>query len=293
MPIKYEGDLFRPPSEAKSLIFQATVGCSHNLCTFCAMYKQKKYRIRPLKEIKNEIRAAATCYPGVKRVFLADGNALSIPTAHLLAILETLAKSFPALTRVSLYANTQDLLEKGTADLTRLKQHRLSLIYLGVESGSATVLKAIKKGVTPGEIVQAAARVKEAGTDLSVTVVNGLAGAEGSEEHCTKTAELLNLIEPEYLSLLSLIIVPGTPISRLFSSGQLTALNPWQLLEEIRQMVAGLALTNTIFRTNHASNYLPLKAVLSKDQQKVLLALDAVLAKKETRLLKSEFLRGL
>ena len=292
-PLKYEGDLFRPPSEAGSLILQATIGCSHNRCTFCAMYKRKKYRERSLEEILTEIKLAADYFPHTRRVFLADGNALSIATDKLLEILQRLDQAFSRLERVTLYGNPHDLLEKSSAELRQLGQSKLGMIYLGVESGSARVLEAVKKGVTPDEMAAGAAKVKAAAIPLSVTVLNGLAGVEGSVEHAEATARLLNRMDPEYIGLLSLITVPGTTMHRQFKEGKLTALSPWQLLEEIRMVVAGLELTNSVFRANHASNYLPLKATLPRDKESLLASLDQFIARKAPGSLKSEFMRGL
>ncbi len=293
MPISYEGDVFRPPSEARSLILQATIGCSHNRCTFCAMYKKKKYRVRSLEEINLDIVTTGAYFPHTRRVFLADGNALAMATADLVAVMDSLNKTFPLLERITLYGNPQDLLRKSENELKELRDHRLKMIYLGMESGSAAVLEAIKKGVTPADLIKGAAKLKKTGIPLSVTVLNGLAGLEGSVEHATSTAEILSEMDPEYIGLLSLITVPGTTMHRLFKSGELTALNPWQLLEEIRMMVEGLTLTNSVFRANHASNYLPLKATLSRDKQQLLTALDRIIAERSPATLKSEFMRGL
>ena len=293
MPISYEGDVFRPPSEARSLILQATIGCSHNRCTFCAMYKRKKYRVRSLAEIDRDIVTTAAYLPHTRRVFLADGNALAMATADLVAVLDHLDRAFPQLERITLYGNPQDLLEKSEDELKELRDHRLKMVYLGVESGSAAVLEAVKKGVTPADLVKGAARLKKAGIPLSVTVLNGLAGLEGTIEHATSTAKILSEMDPEYVGLLSLITVPGTTMHRRFKSGELTALSPWQLLEEIRTMVEGLTLTNSVFRANHASNYLPLKATLSRDKQQLLAALDRIIADRSPATLKSEFMRGL
>lgn len=292
-PLKYEGDIYRPPSEARSLILQATVGCSHNRCTFCGMYKRKKFRVRDFVELEKEIIMMSRMVPKTERIFLADGNALSIPFEQLSKILRALQDAFPRLERVSLYGNPQDLLEKSVEQLKELKKLKLGIIYLGIESGSAAVLKEIKKGVTPQQIVEGASRAKEAGVPLSITIINGLAGAEGSVEHAKETAKLLNEIDPEYLGLLSLMTVPGTTTHRRFKEGLLTPLSPWELLKEIRMMVEGLSLTNCVFRANHASNYLPIKAVLSQDKDRLLAELDQVITKKAPGSLKSEYLRGL
>jgi len=293
LQIKYEGDVFRPPSEAKSLILQATIGCSHNRCTFCGMYKKKKFRVRSTEELKKEISMVSRILPQTRRVFLADGNALAVPTGQLLEILELLDHSFPGLERVSLYGNPHDLLEKSSAELRKLREKKMGIVYLGIESGSARVLEHIKKGVTPDQIAEGALRAKAAEVPLSITVVNGLAGVEGSEEHARESAVLLNRIDPEYLGLLSLMTVPGTTIHRQFSRGELTPLGPWEMLKEIRVIVEGLSLSNCIFRANHASNYLPLKAVLSRDQAQLLTSIDKVIEEKAPGSLKCEYLRGL
>lgn len=291
--LQYKGDVFRPPSEAQSLILQATIGCSHNHCTFCAMYKRKKFRVRSLDEINKDIILASNLLPRTRRVFLADGNALTISTADLLQILGQLDQAFPCLEKVSLYGNPQDLLEKSSTELSELGKNKLAMIYMGLESGSEKVLEAVKKGVIPEQIIEGASRVKAAGIPLSITVINGLAGIVGSAEHAKETARLLNLVDPEYLGLLSLITVPGTTMHRQFKEGLLKPLGPWQLLDEIKHIVEDLDLTNCVFRANHASNYLPLKANLSRDKDILLSALDKIIAQKAPNSLRSEYLRGL
>lgn len=291
-PVKYEGDIYRPPSEARSLILQATIGCSHNQCTFCKMYKRKKYRVRDYGELEKEIFMVSQMMPKTKRIFLADGNALSVPFEQLSKILGALQDALPQLERVSIYGNPQDLLEKSVEQLRELKKLKLGIIYLGIESGSAAVLKEVKKGVTPQQVVEGASRAKEAGVPLSITIINGLAGAEGSADHAKETAALLNKIDPEYVGLLSLMTEPGTTMHRRIKEGLLTPLSPWELLKEIRIMVEGLTLTNCVFRANHASNYLPIKAVLSRDKERLLAELDQVITKKAPGSLKSEYLRG-
>ncbi len=293
LTLRYEGDVYRPPSEAKSLILQVTIGCSHNRCTFCGMYKSKKYRERRLGEIEEDIALASREFPYTRRVFLADGNALAMSADNLLHILDSLHKSFPRLERVAVYGNPHDLLEKKATELRELAQKKLAMIYYGIESGSESVLKAVKKGANPAEISEGASRAKEANIPLSITVINGLAGVEGMEEHARETARLLNEIDPEYVGLLSLMPVPGTAIYRQIEEGKLSSLSPWQLLQEIKIIVEKLSLTNCVFRANHASNYLPIKAVLSRDQDSLLEQLDGVLTKRNQSVLKSEFMRGL
>ncbi len=287
-PIQYEGDIFRPPSEARSLILQATIGCSHNRCTFCAMYKFKKYRERDLGELEREISAAGRTWPHTRRIFLADGNALTLATEKLEFILQRLNEAFPRLERVSVYGNPQDLLNKETAELALLGRLKLGMIYLGLESGSASLLEEIDKGATPAEMVEGAQRAKEAAIPLSITIINGLAGREGTVEHARESARLLNEIDPEYLGLLSLMIIPGTIIHRRVEEGRLTPLGPWEMLQEIKLMVEQLSLSNCVFRANHASNYLPLKAVLSRDRETLVAALDDVLQRKAPGSLRGE-----
>lgn len=287
-PLTYEGDIYRPPSEAGSLILQATIGCSHNRCSFCAMYKQKKYRERELGALIEEIGAAGKIWPRTRRVFLADGNALAMDSSRLCSILQALGRAFPLLERISLYANPQDLLRKESAELEEMRALKLGMIYLGVESGSSSVLQAVKKGASPQEIARGAARVKEAGIPLSITVINGLAGLEGWEEHARESARLLSKIDPDYLGLLSLMAIPGTPICRRVEAGELTLPGPWEMIREIRLMVEHLSLSSCTFRANHASNYLPLKAVLSRDREHLLAALDELLKRKAPGVLRSE-----
>jgi len=257
------------------------------------MYKKKKYRERSLEELKSDIALTSGYLPRTRRVFLADGNALAVSSEKLINLLALLNQAFPDLERVSLYGNPQDLLQKSGKELTELKNNKLGMIYLGLESGSAAVLKSVNKGVTPDEMIEGASRVKEAGIPLSVTVLNGLAGLEGSEEHALATAALLNKIDPDYIGLLSLISIPGTSRHRAFEKVILTPLNSWQLLEEIKMIVERLELTESVFRANHASNYLPLKATLSRDKKLLLNKLNSVISSKSSGLLKNEYLRGL
>lgn len=291
--MRYEGDIYRPPSEAGSLILQATVGCSHNGCTFCVMYKNKRYRERSLKELQEDILETSSSFPRTKRIFLADGNALHIPTEKLLEILELLNRHFPGLERVSVYGNPKDLLEKSVAELSALADRKLKMVYLGVESGDEDVLKAVKKGATGAEMIEGARKTKEAGIPLSVTVINGIAGREGMEKHAAETAKLISAMDPEYLGLLTLMVYPGFPIYRLISEGKLTMLEPWEVLQEILMMVKDLNLTNCVFRANHASNYLPLKGVLSKDKERLISTIESIIAEKNPGYLRSEWQRGL
>ena len=291
--MRYEGDIYRPPSEGGSLILQSTIGCSHNGCTFCGMYKGKRYRERPLDEFVGDVQYAAHMAPHTSRIFLADGNALHMPADKLIEILELLNEYFPFLERVSVYCNPQDLLVKEVDDLRKMRELKLGMLYLGVESGSPQVLRDVNKGATPEDMIEGARKTKEAEIPLSVTVINGLAGREGMEDHAYQTAQLLNKMDPEYLGLLTLMVYPGFPIYRRISNGELTMLESWEILAEILLMVRHLNLTECVFRANHASNYLPLKGVLSRDREALLTNIEQIIEAKNPSVLRQEWMRGL
>jgi radical SAM superfamily enzyme YgiQ (UPF0313 family) len=202
----YEEPVYRPPSEAPSLILQATIGCSHNGCRFCHMYKEKTFRARPWHELEADIGYASGRWPGTKRIFLADGDAFVLTTARLERILEALRVAFPALQRVTAYATPQNLLAKEVEEMKRLRELGLTILYYGVESGDPDMLRSIGKGATPDEMAEGCRRASEAGLKLSVTVILGLAGKSGSMRHARMTAELLNRIQPRYLSALTLML---------------------------------------------------------------------------------------
>ena len=291
--MRYEGSIYRPPSEARSLILQATIGCSHNRCTFCVMYKDKKYRERSLEEIFADIHQAKETLGDVRRVFLADGNALAMETEKLLSVLQELYKVFPSLERVSIYANPGDVLGKSVSQLQALHGAGLGIVYLGVETGNEELLERVRKGATAQEIIQAGRRVKEAGLPLSVTVINGLGGYELMQEHAADTARLLNAMDPDYLGLLTLMVAPGTPLARQVERGEFQVPGPLEILAEIEMMLSPLELTDCLFRSNHASNYLPLGGVLPRDKEQILTQLRGVLSRADTGRLRPEHFRGL
>ncbi len=268
--MRYIEPLFRPPSEADSLIFQVTIGCSHNACVFCAMYRTKDFRVRPLEEILGEIVEVRESESDTRRVFLADGDALAAPTDFLVKILRKLRESFPRLRRISLYATPQNLLQKSSADLELLKESGLTLFYLGLESGSDSVLKRQAKGVTARQAVEAVRKGQEAGLKSSLMILLGLGGVEGSEEHAKATAEVLNGIQPNYLSALTWYPVREAPLMRLIDRGDFTLLTDGQVLDELETLLEGLELRDTVFRANHASNPLPLGGRLNRDKKTLL-----------------------
>lgn len=289
--MRYEEPVFRPPSEAASYILQATIGCSHNKCTFCPMYKTKKYRERPVGEIKEDINAAAQAYSVVRKVFLADGDALAVETQILLEILQELYAKFPSLERVGIYASPQNLLDKSEAELSKLKEAGLSIVYYGLESGSARVLEDVRKGFGPEEMITAGQKAVRVGLALSVTVLLGLGGRDGSKEHALETARAVSRMDPHFLGALTLMTNKHAPLHKRIEKGEFTLLNSFEILEELELLIANLETTKCVFRSNHASNYLPLKGVLKGDRDELLALIKE--AKNDPSLLRREGYRGL
>ncbi len=292
MTIEYDNPLYRPPSEAHSLILQATLGCSHNACSFCYMYKDKKFHVKPEESFLEEIDIAAAEYPSARRIFLADGDAMVLSAGRLERILDRLNSSFPQLQRVTAYANPANLLGKSAAELGRLRERKLSVLYYGIETGDPELLMKIEKGATPDEMAEGCSRATEAGIKLSVTVILGLAGKEGGLRHARMTAALLNRIEPRYLSALTLMLGPWKE-SYASSMGPGFEFN--SALDDIRELhvlVAGLETDKCIFRSNHASNYLVLKGTLLKDREALLDEIDRALDDPDGHL-RPEWARGL
>ncbi|MBC7347511.1 MAG: B12-binding domain-containing radical SAM protein [Clostridia bacterium] len=290
----YEGLIYRPPSEAHSLILQVTVGCSHGKCTFCSAYLGKRFRIKDWAEIEEDINLAQQYYgPYVERIFLADGNALVMDTERLLSLLARLYEAFPRLKRVGIYGGPRDILRKTPEELRALREAGLGIVYLGVESGDDEILRAIRKGANAEQMIRAGRAVIEAGLTLSVTVIAGLGGPALSERHARRTAAVINAIDPPYLGVLTLMVEEGTPLAEELRQGRFTLLTPWEVLQELRWLVEGLETTHCVFRANHASNYLPLGGVLAREKGKVLAAIDRVLAAKDSRSLRPEALRAL
>ncbi|MBM4349494.1 MAG: radical SAM protein [Deltaproteobacteria bacterium] len=289
--MKYEGMIFRPPSEAESLILQVTVGCSYNRCTFCGAYREKTFRVKRFEEIKEDIDEASD-YP-IRRVFLADGDALILPQKELIRILSYLKTALRGLERVGIYANAKDILRKSAEELKTLKESGLGIIYLGLESGDPEVLKRIKKNATVGQMIHATRRVKESGILLSVTVILGLGGVEGSQTHAQETGKVLSEMDPDYVGALSLMIVPGTPIAHEIETGELILPTPFRLIQELETMIENSHMTHCFFASNHASNYLPLRIQLPEEKEEALRRIREVLKRKDPALLRPEYLRAL
>jgi len=291
--MKYEGMIFRPPSEADSLILQVTVGCSYNRCTFCGAFQGKSFRIKSLDEVKEDIDEASEYGDRIQRVFLADGDALVIPQKELLWILNYLKKKIRRLERVGIYANARDILKKEPEELMALREAGLGIIYLGLESGNLEVLRRIKKNSTIDLMVRAAKRVKESKILLSVTVILGLGGVEGSKAHAEDTAKVLSEMDPDYVGALSLMIVPGTPIEKEIEAGRLVLPTPFGLIEELETMIENSHFTNCFFASNHASNYLPLRVRMPEEKEEALKKIREVLKRKDPALLRPEYYRAL
>jgi radical SAM superfamily enzyme YgiQ (UPF0313 family) len=277
--IRYEGQLYRPPSEADSLILQATIGCSWNRCTFCAMYREKQFRVRPLAELEREIDwARGQLAEPVRKVFLADGDALIAKSSFLSALLERLRAAFPELQRVSCYASPQALAVRSVEEMRALREAGLSLYYLGIESGHDLVLTRLEKGVDSAEMVRVARKAQEAGVKLSTMILLGAGGRALSAEHARASARVVNAIQPRFVSTLVMTPVEGTPLFEQAERGEVDELSPLELARELHEFVAGLELEGSIFRSNHASNYLALAGSLPKDKARLLDALERVLA---------------
>jgi radical SAM superfamily enzyme YgiQ (UPF0313 family) len=291
--MRYEGAIYRPPSEADSLILQVAIGCSHNRCTFCGSFKEKKFRVRRFEEIAADVQEAKAYGKHIRKVFLADGDALVIPQKLLIPIVELIKSSFPKLERIGIYGNTKSILKKSLEDLKTLKELGVGIIYLGVESGDQVTLDRVCKGTSIDKTAEAARRVKDAGIILSVTVLLGLGGVERSHIHAAETGKFLSRIDPDYAGALSVIVVPGTPLADEVKSGTFRLPSPYQLLEELATMIRSTNVTHTFFASNHASNYLPVKAWLPEDKEKTLKAIQYVLDQRDPSLLRPEYMRAL
>ena len=274
----YSGAVYRPPSEAHSLIVQCTLGCSHNKCAFCIMYKEKQFSINPLEQVLSDLAEARTYYSRIERVFLADGDALILPMDYLLSVLDYIRDHFPECERVSAYASTKALMRKSDEELKTLRERGLHMVYVGLETGYEPLLKKYDKGVTAEEIVEHSLRAKAAGMTLSVTAINGMGGREQSEEHAIATAEALSRIKADYVAMLTLRVYSGTPLHEWIERGELTMLGPQELAMENRVILQHIDSDGSVFRSNHASNYLPLKGTLNRDRDALIEQIDKALA---------------
>lgn len=275
--MRYEGMVYRPPSEARSLIVQVTIGCAHNACTFCTMYKDKKFRIRKKDEVLEDFRIAYDTYgDNVHRIFLADGDALIVKTADLLDILHYIKELFPSAERITSYGTPGDILRKSEDELKALAEAGLGMVYMGAESGDEVTLKDINKGATREEVIAAGQKLRRCSIQSSITLISGLGGRARKVEHAVGSARLISEIKPDYVGFLTLMLDESTQIYQQISSGEMELLTPEEVVEEMRLFLSNVDSQGTIFRANHASNYVILKGNLNEDIDRMLAQLDEV-----------------
>lgn len=289
--MNYQGNIFRPPSEAYSILLQITTGCSHNKCTFCGMYKESRFSIKADSIIMADIDFAANHCRNQDRLFLCDGDALIISQERLLTILSAIRTKLPWVTRIGTYANTKSIRRKSPEQLRELREHGLQIAYMGLESGDDVTLQNINKGADSARMIDMGKKLRASGMKLSITVLLGIGGKERSHIHARETGRILTAIDPEYVGALSLMLTPGTPLFESANMGDFILPSPNEMLEELAIMFANTELTNGYFHANHASNYLPIKAKLPKDKEATLKLIAKALQGKVS--LKPEYLRGL
>ena len=287
----YQGNIFRPPSEANSILLQVTTGCSHNKCTFCAMYKGSRFSIKSDDIIFADIDFAATHCRRQNRLFLCDGDALILPQQRLVRILTEIKTKLPWVNRVGVYANTKSIKRKSVAQLEELKNLGLLIAYMGLESGDDRTLEDINKGADSGQMIEMGGKIRSAGIKLSVTVLLGIAQKKRSHIHGRESGRVLTAIDPEYVGALSLMLSDGTPLHRSWNEGTWELPGPQEMLEELKVMLINTELSNGYFHANHASNYLPIKAKLPGDKAKTLRLIEQALQGSVS--LKPEYMRGL
>jgi len=293
IPFSYDEPLFRPPSEAYSLIFQVTLGCSWNKCAFCEMYTSKSFSARNEKEVFAEIEQVKNLANDTRKIFLADGNAFVLSFDRLIRVLDKLNQTFPRLARISAYASSRDILSKTDEELIQLKNAGLKLLYIGIESGDDELLKMINKGETYNSTEQALLKARKAGIKLSVMILNGLGGKYFSNQHANNSAKLINAVQPEYLSTLVLSLPYGIEHFKKRFKGDFIQLNPFELIEELGLFLKELDLVSTVFRSDHASNYLVLKGILNRDKENLLDRINDFLQNPQDEKLRPEWSRGL
>ena len=266
----YEGNIIRPPSEANSILLQATVGCSHNKCTFCGAYKGERFKIKPDAIIDADIAFAAQNCRRQKRLFICDGDGLIIPQRRLAAMLAKIRSQLPWVERVGIYANTKSIAMKSAEELGTLRDLGLGIAYMGLESGDNETLKKVNKGSDAARMIAAGRKVRQAGIKLSLTVLLGVAGRERSSIHARETGQVLTAIDPEFVGALSLMLIPGTPLHDDYQNGRFELIGPREMLVELGTMLAHTHMTAGLFHANHASNYLPIRARMPADKEKTL-----------------------
>ena len=287
----YEGMMIRPPSEANSILLQVTLGCSHNKCTFCGTFRDKRFDIKKDDIIFEDIEFARQHCRRQNRLFICDGDAMIVPQKRLIKILKQIKDRLPWVERVGLYANTKGIGMKSDEQLKELKKLGVKLVYMGLESGDDQILKEIRKGADSDRMIKMGKRIKESGMQLSVTVLVGLGGKERSKSHALETGRVLSAIDPDFVGALSLMLVPGTELNDQFQKGEFALINPEEMLEELGLMISSTNLSNGLFHANHASNYLPIRAKLPEEKEKTLELISQALQGNVE--LKPEFMRAL
>jgi len=291
--INYDEPLFRPPSEAYSLILQVSLGCAWNKCAFCEMYSDKQFRVRPEEDIFVEIDSLSSHSDQIRKVFLADGNAMVLSFDKLSRLLDKLNATFPKLNRVSAYALPRDIESKTNEELEILVSKGLKLLYVGIESGDDELLQAIDKGEDFESTSKALKKARKAGIKLSVMILNGLGGQNYSKQHALNSAKVVNEIQPEFLSTLVLSFPYGEAHFKQKFNGEYIPLNTIELIAEMKVFIETLELENTVFRSDHASNYLILKGNLNRDKEELLSRINGVLDDPDNAKLRPEWMRGL
>lgn len=269
-PIQYDEPVFRPPAEARSAIIQATIGCSWNKCAFCEMYTSKKFRIRSLNDIKADIEQLAKVYKGVRKVFLADGDAFVLSANKLIPILDEITAQFGKIQRISSYALPKDILNKTDEELLQLKKRGLKLLYIGIETGDDELLKLINKGETSKSMVEGIQKAHRAGMDTSIMIINGLGGKNYAKQHAVASADIINQLNPKFLSTLTLSMPYGEEHFQKRFHGEYKQQTIVELYDELKLFIEKLDVKNVIYRSNHVSNNLPLQGTLSRDKEKLL-----------------------
>ncbi len=287
----YEGMIIRPPSEAQSILLQVTLGCSHNKCTFCGTFTDKRFNIKKDDIIFEDIEFARENCKYQNRLFICDGDALIVPQKRLVKILERIKERLPWVERIGLYANTKGIKMKTPEQLEELRQLGVKIAYMGLESGDDQTLKNVRKGADSNKMIEMGKKVKEAGIKLSVTVLVGLAGRERSEIHAKETGRVLSAIDPDYVGALSLMLIPGTPLHQEYENGDFQLIEADEMLAELGVMISSTTLSNGLFHANHASNYLPIRAKMPEEKKKTLALISQALEGKIE--LKPEFMRAL
>lgn len=290
--MRYEGDIYRPPSEAYSLLVQVTIGCTHNGCTFCKMFKNKKFRVRALEEVLEDLAWARARYSKVQRMFLCDGDALALSNRRLMPILEYIKENFPECERVTIYGRANDVNKKSMEEMKELYEAGITMVYIGAESGSDKVLKDVNKGVTRQELIDAVRKIEDCGMEASVTFISGLAGKDGWEDHAIQTGTMISEMNPSYVGLLTLIVEPNVPMFDDIQSGKLRLLSPEEVMKETLLMLEHTHVDKKcVLRSNHASNYVSLRGDLPQDKEKMMDQLRR--AMNNSDMFKSEMFRAL